>query len=230
MNTQSLLHSSLLLLLFYPLHAETSMRRATITGGRGPANCRIEISVDHTAELEILGDTGNLTTLAGQAAYWRSFQCNAPLPSMPNDFRLSRIDGRGQVHLVKDPRRNRGAAVIHISDPKGGRATYSIDIAWRGAENGWGSMPPSPPAGPGTGGAIRDAIRVCQESVIARLNRDGYQYVTFGRTIPDNNPGPNDWISGFASGRRGGEMRNFSFSCSVDFRSGTVRFVDVRRR
>ena len=228
MNTQTFFRASILLLLFYPLRAQTSTRRATITGVRGPGNCRIEVSVDHTAEVEIRGDIGNLTTLAGQTAYWRGFQCNTQLPHMPGDFRIARISGRGKVRLLKDPRSNRGAAVIHISDPKGGRATYSIDVAWRGGEPGWGSV--TPPPAPGAGGAIRDAIRICQESVIARLNRDGYQYVTFGRTVPDNNPGPNDWISGSATGNRGGETRKFSFSCSMDFRSGSVRFVDVRRR
>jgi hypothetical protein len=74
------------------------------------------------------------------------------------------------------------------------------------------------------------AIGMCQDSVTNRLNRNGYQYVTFERTIPVNNPGPNDWITGTVTGKRGFGTTWFSFSCSVDFRSGTVRSVDVSRR
>ncbi len=74
------------------------------------------------------------------------------------------------------------------------------------------------------------AIRVCQDSVTDRLNRDGFPYVTFERTVPDDGPGRNDWVIGTVSGRRGYETTRFSFSCSVDFSAGRVRSVDVRRR
>jgi hypothetical protein len=73
-------------------------------------------------------------------------------------------------------------------------------------------------------------IRGCQDSVTNRLNRDGYPYVTFERTIPDNNSGRNVWVIGTVSGRRGFETTRFSFSCFVDFQSGRVRSIDVRRR
>lgn len=74
------------------------------------------------------------------------------------------------------------------------------------------------------------AIRACQDSVTDRLNQDGYQYVSFSRTIPDDNPGSHDWITGTVSAKRGFGTAWFSFSCSVDFRSGWVRSVDVRGR
>lgn len=221
--------------LTLPLHAETMSRRAVITGERGPApnsgRCTIEVSVDHAAELEIHGDMGHLTTLAGQTAYWRGFRCTAPLPRAPHDFRLTRVNGRGTVRLVQDPRNNRGAARVHISDPQRGRANYALEVAWRGGD-GWASPAPPPSSfpGPGGGGAIRNAIRNCQEAVTDRLHRDGYDRITFARTAPDPNPGPNDWITGFASATRHGDTRNFRFSCSVDFQSGKIRFVDVRRR
>jgi hypothetical protein len=73
------------------------------------------------------------------------------------------------------------------------------------------------------------AIRICQDAVTSRLNRDGYSYVTFDRTIPNNGPGNNDWVIGTVRGRRGREVTLFSFSCSADFSSGRVRSVDVRR-
>lgn len=77
---------------------------------------------------------------------------------------------------------------------------------------------------------MRDAVRNCHEAVIDRLNRNGYAYVTFGRPMPDHNPGPYNSITGFASGEPLGETRHLSFSCSVDSWSGRVRFVDVLSR
>jgi hypothetical protein len=233
MNAQILKYSTALAILIAPLHAQTTPRRATITGGRGPGSCTIEVSVDHAAEIEVRGDLANLTTVAGQTAYWRGFRCNAPVPSMPHDFRLARVNGRGSVRILQEPRNNRGAAVIHISDPQGGRGNYALDVTWRGTGDGWGSpgpLPPGPLPGHGNVGGTGRAIRMCQEAVTDRLNRDGYDYVTFGRTIPDSNPDRNDWISGVASASRRGDTRRFSFACSMDPRSGRVRFVDLRRR
>lgn len=198
-------------------------RRATITGGGGNGRCTIEVSVDHAAEVEITGDTGLLTTTAGQPAVWRRFQCNAPLPRNPVDFRLREINGRGRVRLIQGPRSTGGRVVVQISDPQGGRASYTFDLQWRGPGGG-GGWTPGPP------NAMARAIRICQDSVTDRLNRDGYSYVTFERTIPDNNPGRNDWVTGRVSAKRGFGTTRFSFSCSVDFRSGRVRSVDVSRR
>ena len=213
-------------------HANPISRRAVITGSGGSGRCTIEVSVDHSAEVEISGDTGWLTTLAGQPAAWRRFQCNAPLPRNPVGFRFVKSNGRGSVRLLQDPRSTQGRAVIQITDPQGGRANYTFDLQWGGLGGG-GGWTPGPPYehGPLPGGfPMAKAIRVCQDSVTDRLNQRGYSHVTFERTIPDNNPGRNDWVIGTASAKRGFQTNWFSFSCSVDFRSGRVRSVDVNRR
>jgi len=77
---------------------------------------------------------------------------------------------------------------------------------------------------------IAATVRVCQDSVTNRLSRDGYRYVTFGRVAPQNNLGSRDWVTGSVSGKRGFGITWFSFACSVDFSSGRIRSVDVRRR
>jgi hypothetical protein len=230
MEMKTFMSTMILFALMPTAYANPVSRRATITGGGGNGRCTIEASVDHTAEVEIFGDTGLLTTTAGQPAEWRRFQCNTPMPRNPFDFRFSKISGRGPVRLVQDPRSTGGRAVIHLSDPQGGRANYAFDLQWGGF--GGGGWTPGPPShGPGPGGfPIAGAIRSCQESVTDRLNQKGYSSVRFGRTVPDNNPGRNDWISGTASAKRGFETAWFSFSCSVDFYSGRIRFVDVRHR
>ncbi len=55
-----------------------------------------------------------------------------------------------------------------------------------------------------TDGAAQ-AIRVCQAAVAERIQRDGFRNVTFRNVVPDNNPGRNDFVNGFATaGRVGG--------------------------
>jgi hypothetical protein len=240
MNKQLFLTGLILSILLQPAHANPVSRRANITGGGGNGRCTIEVSVDHAAELEVSGDTGLLTTTGGQAADWRRFQCNAPLPRNPDDFRFVRVAGRGTVRLIQDPRNTAGRAVIQINDPQSGRAGYTFDLQWRGpGSGGWTPGPPGPApwpgpgygSGPGPGGfPIARAIGICQDSVTDRLRRDGYSYVTFRRTMPENNSGHNLRITGTA--RAMGEWGNtrFSFACTVDSNSGRVRFLDVRRR
>jgi hypothetical protein len=234
MNKQVIMSVAFLFALMQPLLAAPISRRAMITGGgRGSGKCTIEVNVDGAAEVEISGDMGFLRTLSGQTAAWRRFQCNEPLPPNPGDFRFVGIGGRGGIRLIRDPRSNRGSAVIHIEDRKGGRGDYTFDLQWRGFGGGWPAVPPPFPPGhyPGPGGfPVPRAIQLCQDAVTDRLNREGYPYVTFERTIPDNNPGRNDWVVGAVNGKRGFEITRFSFSCSVDFGSGRVRSVDVRRR
>jgi hypothetical protein len=220
------LSAAILSLAVLPALANPVSRRANITGGGGNGRCTVEVTVDHAAEVEISGDTGFLTTVAGKAADWRRFQCNSPMPRNPRDFRLVPISGRGMVQLVEEPRGSGGRTVIRIDDPQGGRGGYTFDLQWRGSgEGGW------VPGLPGPGGfPVAKAIRICQDSVTERLNRDGYSYVNFERTIPDDNPGRRDWVNGRASAKRGFGTTWFAFSCSVDFSSGRVRSVEVHRR
>ncbi len=242
MNKKHIVLSTAVLFGFIPAaHANPVSRRATITGGGGNGRCTIEVTVDHAAEVEVSGDTGLLTTTAGQPAAWRRFQCNMPLPSNPVDFRFVRINGRGTVLLTQDPRRTGGRAVVHITDPQGGRGGYTFDLQWRSRDGGWNPGPQLSPPGhghgpwngpyPGPGGfPMARAIRMCQDSVTDRLNQRGYQYVMFERTMPVDNPGRHDWITGTANAQRGFGTTWFSFSCSVDFGSGRIHSVDVRRR
>jgi hypothetical protein len=243
-NKQLFLGALVLLGLIQPAHSNPVSRRATITGVGGNGRCTVEVTVDHGAELEISGDMGLLTTTAGQPADWRRFQCNAPMPRKPVDFRFVRVAGRGTVRLTQDPGSTGGRAVIQITDPQGGRGGYTFDLQWGGpggGGGGWTPGPPSPPPGPGQGpwpgpghgpGEFPTAgpTQICQDSVTDRLSRDGYSYVAFGRTIHDRNPGRRVRVSGTASAKRGWRDARFSFSCSVDSSSGTVHFVDVRRR
>src|SRR5216683_1589859 len=108
-------------------------QRATLTG-RGAADrgaCTIEVIVDGAAEIDIRGDTATLRNLSGQPPQWRRFECTAPLPANPVDFRFHGIDGRGRQELIRDPR-NGGVAVVRIEDPSGGAEGYTFEILWGG--------------------------------------------------------------------------------------------------
>jgi hypothetical protein len=231
MNTTAILFAAIMVLGVSPARAGTVSRRATITGARGPGRCLIEIDVDGSAQVEVVGDTANLTTLSGKPAFWRRFECNMPIPRGPADFTLGRTSGRGSVRLLQGPRNNRGVALIHVSDPQAGRGVFGLDLLW-GAPGGWGPPPSSPPwPGRGSPGGFQTdrAIRACQDSVTSRLSQNGFAYVTFESTIPHDNPGRNDWITGSATARRGPVVQRFSFSCSANFVAGSIRSVEVRR-
>jgi hypothetical protein len=235
MNKHAIVSTVFLIGLACPAGADTVSRRATITGTGAEPNgkCNIQVSVDAIAEVEVFSDIGNLKTVSGQPAYWHRFVCNAPLPHLPADFRLTNVNGRGIVRVLHDPRMNRGAAVIHINDHQGGRKTYAFDLAWRAPGRGdWAPAPSWPPSGRGpiSGGAfgMQATVRACQDSVTNRLNHKGYPYVTFERTVPQKNPGRTDWISGTVSGKRDPEVRRFLFSCAADFSTGRILSADIQ--
>jgi hypothetical protein len=232
-------------------------RRADITGrGGSDGKCTIEVEVDDAAEVEVFGDQGRIRTLSGRPSNWRRFQCSAPLPRNPGDFRFRGIDGRGRVELIRDPRDSGGRAVVRIEDSQGGREGYTFDLEWRGGGGGYsgggggypgrsdgypgrsdgypGGRGDYPPNGGGRGGgrfAAAEAIDVCQDAVRDKARQQyGVRDPEFINVNPDNNPGRNDWIVGNFEDRRRNGRERYNFACSVDFSNGRVRSVDVRRR
>jgi hypothetical protein len=192
--------------------------RAQIRGGGGDrAKCTIEVEVDGVAEVEIQGDQGRMRTLSGNPSAWRRLECSEPLPPNPADFHFSGVDGRGRQTLLRDPANNRGAAVIRIEDPQGGREGYTFDIEWRAGSFGNG---PGRPDGPG---------RPIDPPRVDRGGRDdGYRGGPDGRW--------NDEIH--FSGRGDGDFNNFRgpddrlYDCDVTVdRRGqvTVTFQNDRR-
>lgn len=113
-----------------PAQRITDSRMADIRGGGGDGKCTIEVEVDDIAEVEIQGNRAQIRTMAGSPARIVRFVCNQVMPNNPYDFRFQGIDGRGRQELIRQP--GRGAAVVRIDDPKGGREGYTFDIFWRG--------------------------------------------------------------------------------------------------
>jgi hypothetical protein len=234
------------------VNAQNIQRRANIIGGGSPdqGKCTVEVVVDAVAEVEIRGDTATLRNLAGQPPQWRRFECNAPMPANPGEFRFAGVDGRGKQQLVRDPRSG-GSAVVRIEDPDSGSEGYTFDIFWGGGRNYTGQDRGGPPPpqqdrafnGPPPRDYARDrgygqdrrftidqAIHVCQDWVRDEAGRRlGPSLVDFQRTVMDDNPGRNDWVLGtFAVQRRYGRQDFYRFSCSVNFDTGRVQSADFR--
>ncbi len=220
------------------VQAQSSSRTASRSGFRGDhGKCTIEVNVDGVAEVEIQGDRGILYTLTGAPAQWVRFECNDTLPRVPDDFRFSGVDGRGRQTLIRDPRGNRGVAVIRIEDNKGGREGYTFDIEWRGYANSSVNDGRFGDRGGFPGGFDRNndagagrAIEVCKDAARDRANRQyGYRNIEFGRVGIEDNRGRNDSVRGRFIYRRGFSQEEFEFACSVDLSSGRVRNVELRR-
>ncbi len=212
-----------------PVCAQTAERRAAITGGGGNATgkCTIEVYVDGSADVEIRGDLGLLRTLSGQRAQWRRFVCSGPMPTNPRDFQFSGIDGRGRQELVRDPRSERGAAVVRIQDPDGGAEGYTFDLEWRG--EGFASNPTGQPLGDRDRWVPpNESVRACQDAVRERANQQyGLRDIDFRNLDADDNPGRNDTIIGSFDARRGTYRETYRFSCAINLANGRVRGVDI---
>jgi hypothetical protein len=219
--------------------------QADVRGSGNSGKCTIEVNVDGVVEIEVRGTSAFMRTVSGQPGRWVRFQCNAPFPTGGmGDFRFRGIDGRGRQSLLRDPRENRGVAVIGIEDRDGGSEGYTFDLEWRDGYFGGGGGGIGGDGRPGgiggggrpggfggAGGNRRDearAIRICQDAARDRASRDyGVRNSSIERIAMDNNPGRADWVVGVLRGR--GRDR-YDFSCSVDFSNGNVRSIDLRRR
>ena len=220
---------AVLLALLQSLHATAIPRRATIVGGgNGSGKCTLEVIVDGSAQVEVWGDAAELRALTGREASWRRFQCTAPMPFSPPDFRLVAAPARGRVALLRNPRNSRGRALVRI-DGRAGREHYIFDLQWR-APAGSGPLPvPLPGRGPAPGLPWDRAVQACQDAVTGRVRQFGFPTVVFGRNLPQSDPGRGR-IWGTVTGLCPLGSAEFSFACSVDLNTGRVRSVDVQRQ
>jgi hypothetical protein len=212
---------------------QTIPRRASITGGGGGdwGKCTIEVVVDGAADVEIRGDTGILRNLSGQPPQWRRFECTGPVPVNAPNFRFTGVDGRGSQELVRSPQ-NGGVAVVRIQDPDSGSEGYTFDLTWGG---GRGNPSPQGPGGDFGRGERRtrftteEAVRVCQDAVREQAwERFHSRNISFRRTVLDDNPGRQDWVTGLLDIRRGYDRdETYRFSCSVNFENGSVRSAQI---
>ena len=228
--------------------AQQMQRRAVITGGGGAdrGKCTIEVVIDGAAEVEVRGSNASMRNLSGNQPQWRRFECTSPMPSNPQSFRFSGVDGRGRQDLIRDPR-NGGVAVVRIEDKDNGQEGYTFDLEW----GGYVSVRSSPDyrrenedsryrpnwrdsdyyRRNAHGFGVEEAVRVCQDSIsrtaASRFRRSELHFL---QTRIDDNPGRQDWVLGTIDVHRPGRHERFNFSCSVDFSTGRVRTADLDSR
>jgi len=218
--------------------ANAQTRRANIVGG-GVGNsdrgqCRVELTVDGAAEVEIRGMNATLRDLSGQPPQWRRFECSTMMPANPPNLRFNGTDGRGRQELVRTPQ-NGGTTVVRIQDPEGGPDNYAFELTWGPTTvyspypNGGVSPPASGSRGLNQRYTTDQAIRVCQDAVRQKAyDRFRNSNLSFRRTTIDNNPGRQDWVTGLLDIRRGYDRdETYNFSCSVNFDTGEVRSAQI---
>lgn len=189
--------------------------------------------MDGAAEVEIRGDNAVLRNLKGQPPQWRRFECNAPLPANPVNFRFNGVDGRGRQTLVSDPSRG-GTAVVRIEDPDNGTEGYTFDIRWAfgggfqgGPDRG---RVDDRDRGPSRRFTTEQAVSACQDAAREQAGgRWNTREVEFLRTAIDDQPGRNDWVVGTLAVRRFDRREVYRFSCSVNFETGRLRSAQIEQ-
>ncbi len=227
-----------------PLLADTEftvrrMTRNDVPLGRG--QCDIRLQVDNEAEVTVRGDRVYIRTISGRDARDDGSECNEPFPpGNPRGFNYEVRDSRGDIAMLGSPR---NGVTVRIRDSAGGEGRYHFRLSWDlqgggfpGGGGGGGFGRPDRDDGFGrprapTAFTVDRAMDICREEV-RRQVQDRYRYdrVDFRRVRADDQPGRNDYIIGEVMGYRRRDIEEFNFVCRVDFSSGRVRDVDVRRR
>ncbi|HTM49394.1 MAG TPA: hypothetical protein VL285_11950 [Bryobacteraceae bacterium] len=204
---------------------QTYQRRAALnrSGIAYAGSCTIEVVVDGAAEIEIRGENASIRDLSGRQPQWRRFECTGGMP--PNaDVQFHRLAGRGSTQLISDPR-NGGAAVIRINDPQGGPDTYAFELTWgNGGNRSYGGQRHDI-----TRWDMARTIGVCEQSVREQaMNRFRTTNISFRHPAVDNNPGPQDWVTGIIDVRQSpNRVESYQYSCSVNFETGRVRSMRI---
>jgi hypothetical protein len=218
------------------------MTREDVPLGKG--QCDIRVRIDGEAEVSLRGDLVHLRTISGRDGRDDGSECNELLPARPvEEFNFEVRDSRGEIQLLSEPLARTGfRAVVRIRDTEGGEGRYHFRLTWRMDGGGPGFVRPGNQGRPGGGRGPYDAPRgrmltagqaidACRGAVQDAVSRQyGYNSVDISNGRGDERQGRNNWIIGDATGRRGGAIEYFIFSCQVDFNSGAVLAVDVRRR
>lgn len=185
--------------------------------------CRLRLSVDDRARVQMRGDEIIVRTESGRRSYDRGSVCNQPLPfHRVQDFRVAVERGRGAVLDIEQPnRRNNFTGAVTIDDPQNGDADYELVISWRNPEGirvaPLASTDPYP---------FFDEVRACQDRVrgdfVAR-NRDTDAYLEFTTVPVRDEVGPNrERIRGEAWARNRVESRMISYECVLNERTNRV--------
>lgn len=87
--------------------------------------------IDDKVNITIRGDRVFYRTLSGDTPRDAELRLKRPLPRRNINVSVDKREGRGNVYVVQQPRReNDYTAVIRVNDPQGGAGRYNITANW----------------------------------------------------------------------------------------------------
>jgi len=87
--------------------------------------------VDEQAVVSCQAKSCVSTAASGAPVAAEQYKFTRPMPAREFDVRLQYPEGRGQIHLVEQPREsNRYTAKVDIRDPQSGSGEYSFTLVW----------------------------------------------------------------------------------------------------
>lgn len=115
--------------------AEPVLKQATLTGdGQSAAGkCTMEVILNGSAVIDLLGPTASLRSLTGEPLGWRRFECTAILPPNPDGFQLRLTSGRGRLTLLRHPLLDGGGpASFRVKSSVEFPEVFVLEIIWTG--------------------------------------------------------------------------------------------------
>ena len=184
-------------------------------------SCRLRISVDDRATVQLRGDQIIVNTRSGRRSFDEGSVCTQPLPfRRVDDFRVTASQARGRIVDVVDPsRRNNFTGSIAIEDPQPGPSTYDLVVSWHNLDR------PAAPVASNDPFPFFDETRACQERVRSEFlaKNEGDAYLEFtGMTERDDAGANRERIRGRALARNRAESRFMTYECIMNERNNRV--------
>lgn len=117
--------------------AQPTLKQATLPADTDHATpggkCTIEVILNGSAEIDVLGPTGNLRSLTGEPLGWRRFECTSVLPPNPDGFQIHLTSGRGKLDLLRHPLLDGGGpAAFRLKSSQPFPEVFVVEISWTG--------------------------------------------------------------------------------------------------
>ena len=135
-------------------------------GGRPGRGGQVRWSgrVDEEAIVSCQAKTCDSNSSRGVPVTKERFQFSTPLPAREVEVNLEDAEGRGEIHLIEQPRESNHYTVrVSIRDPQSGSGDYSFTLVWNPKSTGKASQsPPVQLAEPGMlwSGTVDGRVRV----------------------------------------------------------------------
>jgi hypothetical protein len=203
-------------------------------GNGGPGNSNSGIGSNSNQRRDVANQAERLATAFSPEEAIRLCQDGVREQVRPRlgmgdlEFRSARIENTQPQDSVTgefvflDPNRSEVVYRFYCSVDFAGRRIHAVQFDQAG-----GDAYASPRRIPSP---LDAAVLACRDAVQSRLDRSGYDDVSFVAIDPDRRSGRGDWVAGSAQAVRGNRSARLDFSCRMNLSTGNVRTVTVTRR